>query len=109
MKKFLAIVPRWLPALVMMAAIFYFSAQPGDKLPDFFSWDRAVKKGGHILGYALLALSYFHWLRNDKKYCWLAWLLTLLYAATDEFHQSFTPGRSPSPFDVIVFDNLGAL
>jgi VanZ family protein len=33
----------------------------------------------------------------------------VLYAATDEFHQSFVPGRKPWIWDVVVFDNLGAL
>jgi len=44
-------------------------------------------------------------LKKEKK--WLAWLLAFLYAMTDEFHQSFTPGRHPSVWDVVVFDNLG--
>jgi len=108
MKKFFHIVPRWFPALLMMAAIFYFSSQPGDSLPDFFSWDRVVKKSGHAIGYGLLALSYFHWLRYNRKRYWLAWLAAVLYAATDEFHQSFVAGRSSSVLDVIIFDNLGA-
>lgn len=109
MKKISAFIPRWLPALFMMAAIFAFSSQPGDNLPDFFGWDYVVKKGGHVAGYALLALAYFHWLRYDKRYYRLAWALAVLYAATDEFHQSFVPGRSPSMFDALVFDNAGAL
>lgn len=62
-----------------------------------------------MIGYGLLALSYFHWLRYNKKYYWLAWLMTLLYALTDEFHQSFVAGRNASVFDVMVFDNLGAV
>jgi VanZ family protein len=108
-KKILpALIPRWLPALLMMAAIFYFSSQPGDSLPDFLSWDRVVKKGGHAAGYGFLALAYSHWLGRDKKYDWLAWTMTVIYAATDEFHQSFVAGRSASIFDVIIFDNLGA-
>jgi VanZ family protein len=40
---------------------------------------------------------------------WLAWLLAVLYAATDELHQSLVPGRHPSPVDVLLFDNVGAL
>ena len=32
-----------------------------------------------------------------------------LYAATDEFHQAFMPGRSSSVFDVVIFDNLGTI
>jgi len=28
--------------------------------------------------------------------------LTVFYAAFDEWHQSFVPGRSPSPWDVAI-------
>jgi len=35
--------------------------------------------------------------------------MAVAYAATDEFHQSYVSGRSPSPWDVLLFDNLGAL
>ncbi len=109
MKKFLTILPRWFPPFLIMAVIFYFSSQPGDKLPNLASWDHVFKKSGHMLGYGLLALSYFHWLRYNKKYYWLAWLLAVLYAVTDEFHQSFVSSRNASMFDVMVFDNFGAL
>ena len=109
MPKVIRIVPRWLPALAVMAVIFLFSAQPSRALPDFGWADRLMKKGGHMAGYGLLALSFWHALgwRSDRG--WLAWLLTVLYAVTDEFHQSFVAGRHPSPWDVAVFDNLGAL
>jgi VanZ family protein len=36
-------------------------------------------------------------------------MLALIYSATDEFHQSFVPGRHPSLIDVLVFDNIGAV
>jgi len=35
-------------------------------------------------------------------------LLALLYGVTDEFHQSYTPGREPRVRDV-VFDTIGAI
>lgn len=93
----------------MMLVIFLFSAQPSSNLPDFDWLDRAVKKGGHIFGYALLALAYWRGLqfRADKRR--VAWLLALLYAVSDEFHQSFVSGRGASMWDVMLFDNLGAL
>jgi VanZ family protein len=108
MKKFLSIVPRWFFALLMMLAIFLFSSRPGDTLSNLLDWDYVVKKSGHFIGYGLLALSCFYGLKYNKKYYWLAWLVAVLYAATDEFHQSFVPGRHASIFDVIIFDNLGA-
>jgi VanZ family protein len=91
-----------------MIVIFSFSSQSGDNLPNFLSWDYVIKKMGHAIGYGVLALSYFHFLKYDKKKYWLAWLLALIFSATDEFHQSFVAGRHASAFDVLVFDNLGA-
>lgn len=109
MKKLLSIVPRWFPALFFMLAIFAFSSQPGDNLPSFLDWDYVIKKIGHMIGYGLLALSYFHYFKYDNKKYWLAWLLALLFSFTDEFHQSFVSGRNASAMDVLVFDNLGAV
>ena len=70
---------------------------------------RIVNKGGHMLGYGILALAYWRMFEFREGKFWLAWLFAVLYAVTDEFHQSFVPGRHPAWFDVLVFDNLGAL
>ena len=109
MKKFLSIVPRWLPALLLMLVIFAFSSRASSELPNFLGWDYIVKKSAHAIGYGMLALSYLHMFKWDKRYYLLSWLLSLLYSATDEFHQSFVPGRHPAVTDVLIFDNLGAL
>jgi len=100
---------RWLPAILMMASIFIFSSVPSDEFPSFYWADALVKKGGHMLGYGLLALSYWYAFRWERGKWWLPWLLAVVYAITDEIHQSFVPGRHPSLVDVLVFDNLGAL
>jgi VanZ family protein len=107
MNKFFTIVPRWLPSLLMMLAIFAFSSRTSNELPNFGGWDYFVKKSAHGVGYGLLALSYLRALPR-RNYV-LAWLLAILYSATDEFHQSFVPGRHAAITDVLVFDNLGAL
>lgn len=102
----------WLPAVLMMITIFLFSARSANELPNYGSWDYFVKKSSHAVGYALLALTYLRALptqKNIRKNYFLAWFLAVLYSATDEFHQSFVPGRHPSLVDVLVFDNLGAM
>jgi VanZ family protein len=102
---------RWGPALLMMTMIYLASGTPGYDLPKFNVWDVVIKKGGHMLGYGLLAASYLHGLafstRIRRGTVLLAIILAGLYAVTDEFHQSFTPERTPSPVDVGI-DTLGA-
>lgn len=93
----------------MMIIIFWFSSQPSSNLPNFDWADKALKKGGHMLGYAMLAWSYWYALDTIPYKRWLVWLFAILYAVTDEYHQSFVTGRYPSAWDVFVFDNLGAL
>ena len=98
---------RWLPALLMMTLIFGFSSIPSREMPEFGAFDLSIKKFGHALGYGLLACSYLRGLGG--KHPWLAWAMALTFAASDEIHQSFVPGRGPSVWDVLLFDNLGAL
>lgn len=93
----------------MMLVIFWFSAQPGSDIPAFDWADSVIKKGGHMVGYGLLAVSYWRALEFKEEKRWMAWLLAVLYAVTDEFHQSFVPVRQPSIWDVLLFDNFGAL
>jgi VanZ family protein len=87
---------RWAPTIALMLIIFAFSSRPSSSLPDFAWADRLVKKGSHMLGYAALALAYWHGLGSRRGRQPLAWLLAIAYAVTDEFHQSFVPGRTPS-------------
>lgn len=93
---------------MMMIVIFLFSSQPSSELPDFLGWDYVIKKTGHIAEYGLLAFAFHFAFRFESKYRWIAWLLAVLYAVTDEFHQSFVPGRHSSLMDVLIFDNIGA-
>jgi VanZ family protein len=91
---------RWWPSLLMMALIFAFSSVPSVEMPNFGSWDYAVKKGGHALEYGLLALMYRRSLSPERNVNLRAWLLALGYSFTDEFHQSLVPGRHPSLIDI---------
>lgn len=100
---------KWLPALLMMLVIFLMSARSPSELPNFAWADAIVKKGAHVIGYSLLALLYWRALDLKTEKRWVAWLLTISYAVTDEIHQSFVPGRNSSLWDVVIFDNLGAL
>ena len=99
---------QWLPAILVMLLIFAFSSLPGKELPNLGILDLFAKKAAHVLIYAVLAVAFWYALgwRSEKRN--LAWLITLLYAISDEFHQSFVPGRHPWWLDVLFFDALGA-
>ena len=99
---------QWIPSILVMAIIFAFSSIPSKELPSFGLWDLVVKKGAHMLGYGLLALLYWNGLRFDRRRTWLALILALIYAITDEYHQSFVAGRHASWMDAVVIDGSGA-
>jgi VanZ family protein len=99
-------IRQWGPAVLLMGLIFIASATPGSDLPKVGRWDHVLRKGGHMIGYALLACAFLHALdrrRNATRIQVLsAAFLALLYAASDELHQRFTPGRTPSFHDILV-------
>lgn len=73
--------------------------------------EHIVRKGAHITEYAVLAVSiaFALWV-NKIKGNWLVWIsvtIAALYAATDELHQRFVPGRSGQFRDVLI-DTVGA-
>ena len=98
-----------LPVLLWMTFIFILSSQPHLPSPQNVWVDFIFKKGAHIFVYAVLyTLSYRANAAHRKKKGWILPLLfTLAYAASDEFHQSFVPGRTPMIRD-IGFDAIGA-
>lgn len=70
-----------------------------------------VRKAAHMTEYAILAILWCTTLGAlgvcGKKKILIAFLIAFGYACTDEFHQSFVPGRGPSPVDVMI-DSTGA-
>ncbi len=102
----------WLPLLAWMGIIFWFSSQPQPfEMPE--SWQQElVGKAGHMIGYAGLSLLWWralaaHRSTSERRVLALAFLLTVLYAVSDEYHQTFVPGRSGSLMDVLI-DAAGA-
>jgi VanZ family protein len=91
------------PPLVLMGVIFFFSAQP-DLSTGLGVWDTILRKAAHMAEYGLL---WFLWYRALEIRSPLpAVAITLAYAATDEFHQSFVEGRHGTPVDVLI-DGVG--
>lgn len=92
-------------SLGWMGVIFALSSMQGASLPGRFS------TAGHFGVYAILGGLYLLALPRSER-AWPAAVaavaLASLYGITDEFHQSFVPGRMPDPADWLV-DTAGAI
>ena len=95
----------WVASVLWMGVIFALSSLPGGSVPagDYSSL-------GHFSVYAALGALYFSAVRGGRR-GWMAVLIAVVlasaYGVTDEFHQSFVPGRMPDPADWLM-DTFGA-
>jgi VanZ family protein len=89
--------------VVWAAVIFSLSSIPSLN-SGLGTWDLVLRKMAHAAEYALLAALLLRALARP----WLAFLVALAYAASDELHQHFVRGRAGTPRDVAV-DAVGAL
>ena len=104
---------RLLPVTLVMGSIFFLSHQPGNSfsLPKIENIDKLL----HCLLYAVLGLAALWALSpqfRQKRPVLAAVgivLFCLFYGITDEFHQSFIPGRSCDVFDVMADASGGVL
>ena len=72
-----------------------------------------VRKSGHFVEYFIFSLLLLHALRAGRRDFGMRWaliviLIVAVYAALDEFHQSFVPGRGPAVSDVLLDTTGGA-
>jgi len=125
MKSFLK---YWLPVLIWLCVIFVGSTdvlsaeQTSRFVEPFLRWLKPdissetlaqihffARKLGHIFEYALLAIFLWRALRSGANLrvkisilVVVVWFVCAIFAATDEFHQSFIPSRTASPNDVVI-------
>ncbi len=103
---------RIVPMIFVMGAIFFLSHQTGSNvmLPEIVNIDKVA----HMVVYGVLAYSmiwalYPSGCRRSAVNLVLATIFfCTLYGISDEYHQSFIPGRQPSLYDVVA-DGTGAL
>lgn len=100
----------WFPVIVYAILIFVFSSIPGSALPkSLIGWDYFL----HIIEYLPFGFLVCRALTKSKKdfssqkALIFSFLLAILYAASDELHQLFVPGRYFSFFD-FLYDGVGA-
>jgi VanZ family protein len=97
---------RSLAPLGLMALIFVLSAQP-DLDSGLGALDLVLRKLAHATVYAFLTLAWAWALRPVTRLSVpLAASIALLYAVSDEYHQTFVDGRSGTSTDVLI-DAIG--
>jgi len=101
-KKFIIL---WLPVIIWAGLIFYLSSIPDLKTSLETFWDTILRKTAHIVEYSVFFLLLARAMK--KPLIWPV-ILSILYAISDEFHQSFVPGRHMALLD-ICFDLTGVL
>ena len=131
--KFGMLARYWLPVVAWMAVVFSASSDPGSSqrssriLEPLLRWlfphiqpeeiwpvVLFVRKCAHLTEYAVLALLLWRAFRvlsaQTTGWSWRvarnAWLVVVVYAITDEWHQRFVPNRQASPWDVMI-DAIG--
>lgn len=130
MKSFLK---YWLPVLIWLGLIFVCSTDlmsaehtsriigpilrwfnPGISALSIARAQFFVRKAGHVSEYAILATLFWRGLRGGSAWTTklsilfvIALLVCAVFAASDEFHQSFVPSRTSSTRDVMI-DIAGA-
>lgn len=96
---------RWAAPILWMAVLFGFSSLPGSSVPGRFA------SLGHLMMYTILGMLLWIALYQPGRTgnaLAIAIIIASLYGISDEFHQSFVPGRTPDVVDWGV-DTLGAL
>lgn len=128
-----SLLRSWLPVLAWMILIFAGSSDTlsGQRtsriIGPILRWinpnipqstvDRiqlGVRKVAHLTEYAVLGALALRGLRGRRaskisigKLCLWAWLVCVVYASSDEWHQRFVPNRQASVWDVLI-DSVGA-
>jgi VanZ family protein len=120
------VIKSWLPVIIWAAIIFLFSANPDPYtiLPETwrvlrplptvtnFSMTELIGQIMHFVEYAILSILILRAITHSRpisrKSVLLTILLTMIYAFSDEIHQTFIPGRTFQLFDLFI-DLLGAI
>jgi VanZ family protein len=123
---------RWWPALLWAVVISAFSTGvftsdntsriivpvlrwffPHASQQTLFLLHYFIRKTGHVTEYFILSLLVLRGIRAGKRGVTIGWALAAIavvgcYAALDEFHQSFVPGRTAAVSDVLL-DTAGGV
>jgi len=111
MEKFIKFLKYWLPVILWAGGIFYLSSISGLASDMSVFWDVFWRKLAHATEFGILNLLLFRALWGYKmktsQAIILSFILSVLYAFSDELHQYFVPNRECRLKDVGM-DSLGA-
>lgn len=123
---------QWWPALVWAAVIWSFSTgvftseNTASIIIPILRWlfphatphtlhliHHLIRKSGHFIEYFVFSLLLLRSIRSGRPGTHLTWALATIalvacWAAIDEFHQSFVPGRTAAVADVLL-DTCGGI
>ncbi len=96
---------------VIIPILRFFLPHASAETLDFLH--HIIRKCGHLTEYFILSMLILRGIRAGEKGLYLRWaLVTILivtcYAALDEYHQSFVPGRTAAVGDVLI-DTTGGI
>lgn len=103
--------PAHIPALVIMGILFYFSSQSSSGIPSLHP---PLDKVIHAFAYGILGGAFCLWVRGERwvsrpfVHALTVAMTCFAFGLTDEFHQSFIPGRSVS-FGDLMADLFGSV
>lgn len=124
-------VKNWLPAIAWACLISFFSTDAFSSehtsrfiipvlhllIPQASSetlelMHAIIRKSAHFTEYFIFSILLMRALRGQERGWTLKWaiwavVLAAVYASLDEFHQSFVPSRTASPWDALL-DTVGA-
>jgi len=102
----------WLPAVIWMGLIFWASSFHTLRASPINWQDLIIRKTAHFLEYTILFFLFFRGFKNTTKLTQsrallFSFIFSVLYAISDEFHQTLVDGRSGMVRDVFI-DGTGS-
>lgn len=110
MKK---LIYYWLPPVMCMFLIFSLSSRQRISVSEITSINFIFFKTLHIIEYAVLFFLLFRAFFKTTtlplhRIFFITIFISIIYAFTDELHQTFVPTREGSPRDIVI-DTIGIL
>ena len=108
------ILYRWAPLVLWMSGIYFLSSRTRIQVSDVQVMNFIFFKTLHVIEYAFLYVLTYRSVRSqwhilgDRDASYIAYIVSIVYAASDEIHQTLVPTREGRARDVII-DAVGVI